>query len=299
MSLLLSNTAARLRPPAFRGRRLLPVALALGLLQGGCGRVDVASVPEAPFSCKDESWNAASVNPLRFIAHAGGEIDGLRYTNSREALELAYEKGLRLFEFDLIKTVDGQLVAAHDWDHWREATGSLAKEPSHREFKERLLFGKYRTLDLHDLEQWFGERTDSYLVTDKVEDFKSLTEGFTYKDRLIVEVFSVADYHRALDEGVLYPMLSLGAALAHDSEDEILDLVRTQPVKFAAVATKTIKRVERLLAGMRHNETCVYAFTSSEPRFLNRNLGNLVYGVYTDGWDVRAGSCAATKCDTY
>ncbi len=51
----------------------------------------------------------------RFIAHAGGEIDGHTYTNSLEALNLNYKKGFRLFELDIHETSDHKYVAVHDW----------------------------------------------------------------------------------------------------------------------------------------------------------------------------------------
>lgn len=149
-----------------------------GWLHAGCDAVEIHAVPDEPFSCESESWNEARLNPHRFIAHAGGQIDRRRYTNSLEALNLAYQNGFRLFEFDLLKTSDGRLVAAHDWESWRKATGSTASEPSHREFKELPLFGAYQTLDLPDLDRWFAEHADSYLVTDKVTDFSALVDGF-------------------------------------------------------------------------------------------------------------------------
>ena len=49
------------------------------------------------------------------IAHAGGGIAGVTYSNSREALDHSYGKGLRLFEIDLNWTTDGHLVLVHDW----------------------------------------------------------------------------------------------------------------------------------------------------------------------------------------
>ena len=51
--------------------------------------------------------------PLRFIAHAGGRIEGMNYTNSLEALNNSYKNGFRLFELDIIETSDGEFVAAH------------------------------------------------------------------------------------------------------------------------------------------------------------------------------------------
>jgi glycerophosphoryl diester phosphodiesterase len=283
-----------------RRRRFVScAALVAGLLQCGCDYLPLEAVDQSPFACEDETWDEARVNPNRFIAHAGGQIDGLRYTNSLEALELAYKNGLRLFEFDLVHTSDGRLVAAHDWDRWRDATGSEISVPSHQQFKENLLHEKYRTLDLSDLERWFARRTDSYLVTDKVMDFEALLDGFSFRDRLIVEVFSVDEYHRALDEGVNYPMLSLRAAIINDGKDKVITLFRTQPVKFVAVSSKIVGRNQGLLARLRRNHTCVYVFTSNESSFLKSTYDGLVYGAYADDWSIDSGTCTGQQCDTY
>jgi hypothetical protein len=268
-------------------------------LHGGCDAVEIHAVPGEPFSCENESWNKARINPHRFIAHAGGQIDGRRYTNSREALNLAYQNGFRLFEFDLIKTSDGSLVAAHDWESWRDATGSTASKPTHREFKELLLFEAYRTLDLPDLDRWFAEHADSYLITDKVTDFRELVDGFARNSQLIVEVFSVDDFRRARDEGIRHPMLSLGAALRNDGEDKIMALLQAEPVKFAAVSRKDLRRTKEMLAAMRRNEACVFVFTSSEAGYMKEKFESIVYGAYTDSWNVNSGSCMDAPCDTY
>lgn len=275
------------------------VALAASILQCGCDYLPLEAVHEAPFVCEDETWDEAKANPNRFIAHAGGQIDGRRYTNSLEALELAYTNGLRLFEFDLIKTSDGRLVAAHDWSSWRDATGLRVSAPSHQQFKENLLYEKYQTLDLSDLERWFARRTDSYLVTDKVVDFEALLRGFSLRDRLIVEVFSVDEYHRALDEGVRYPMLSLRAAMINDGKYKVLALFRTQPVKFVAVSSKVIGRRQDLLARLRRNHACVYVFTSNDYSFLKSAFDGFAYGAYVDDWSVDNGTCSGQQCDTY
>lgn len=57
-----------------------------------------------------------------FIAHSGGEIDGITYTNSLEALNYSYDKGFRYFELDLVEDVYGNVLAAHDWNHWKSIT---------------------------------------------------------------------------------------------------------------------------------------------------------------------------------
>jgi hypothetical protein len=266
----------------------------------GCDSFEPHPLPDEPFSCEPENWADASRNPHRFIAHAGGSIDGRTYTNSRQALEQAYDQGFRLFEFDLIETADGRLVAMHDWDWWRDATGSTTRgEPTHREFKELPLFESYDTLDLSDLDQWFTTHPDTWLVTDKVNDFRALLEGFPHRDRMIVEVFGVEEFHRARQAGIRYPMLSLGAAIREDGPDRILSLLREEPVKFASVATKDIRRTREVLQRMRRNAACVYVFTSSDPAYLEERFDRVVYGAYSDTWNVRAGTCHSTACATY
>ncbi|WP_339666208.1 hypothetical protein, partial [Maribacter arcticus] len=49
-------------------------------------------------------------NINRFIAHAGGEVNGIKSTNSKNALDENYKKGFRIFELDIIETSDGKLV---------------------------------------------------------------------------------------------------------------------------------------------------------------------------------------------
>ncbi|VAW54372.1 hypothetical protein MNBD_GAMMA05-928 [hydrothermal vent metagenome] len=39
----------------------------------------------------------------RFIAHAGGSIEGNKYNNSLDALDSSYKNGFRLFEPELLK----------------------------------------------------------------------------------------------------------------------------------------------------------------------------------------------------
>lgn len=278
--------------------RIAPL-LAASLLQIGCEPAELHPIEDEPFSCADEPWEAAKINPLRFIAHAGGEIDGRRYTNSREAIERAYENGLRLFELDLIETRDGRLVAAHDWKSWTEATGSVSVPPSLNEFKQSVLWDKYHPIDLEELAEWFARRPDAYLVTDKVTDFSKLVAGFPDVDRMLVEVFSVDDYSRAIKEGVRHPVLSLYAAVLSDGMDAVVAFLESQPVKFAAVPAKRVEPYRELLTRLQHNQACVYVFTSNDPGFLRKGFGRLFYGTYADGWSIDRGDCSGAHCDTY
>ena len=65
----------------------------------------------AEFDVKNYKKNYNFTNYLndknRFIAHAGGGLNGQKYLNALEALNESYSKGLKLFELDLKLTSDG------------------------------------------------------------------------------------------------------------------------------------------------------------------------------------------------
>lgn len=80
------------------------------------------------------------------VAHAFGEIDGNFYTNSREAFDLNYEKGFRLFEVDLVLLKDGSVFCAHDGTESMYGLEKPFTETTADELSGRLCLGKYTPL---------------------------------------------------------------------------------------------------------------------------------------------------------
>ena len=140
----------------------------------------------------------------RYIAHAGGAIDGHAYTNTKNvALDQNYEKGFRFFELDIIQTSDDKYVAAHDWNMWSrftEYSGELP--PTLEEFKKHTIYGDYITLDMQGINDWFAEHADAILVTDKVADPMRFANQFIAKERLIMELFSPMAIEEASNMGI-------------------------------------------------------------------------------------------------
>ena len=56
---------------------------------------------------------------FNFIAHAGGGINGLTYTNSVNAIEQSILNNFKLIELDLLITEDKMIIASHDWKSFR------------------------------------------------------------------------------------------------------------------------------------------------------------------------------------
>ena len=116
------------------------------------------------------------------IAHACGGIDGYTYTDSLEALNQSYEKGDRLFDIDLRFSSDGEIVLRHEWQQDLEQpefdylmqyqAGQILREqlPTLEQFKNTLIFSKYRSLSFRDIVDWMKSHPDAYMVLDTKED---------------------------------------------------------------------------------------------------------------------------------
>ena len=149
------------------------------------------------------------------IAHAGGAIDSCTYTNSREALELAAKNGYRFIEFDFQFTSDSVMVAAHSWKDFNAMTGYAHwgdSVPTFSEFSSRRIYERYSPLSAHEINTFFEQHPELYLVTDKISSPEQLGRYFPdLKDRMVVEAFSYQHYCQLKKEGyyrVLYSCMA-------------------------------------------------------------------------------------------
>lgn len=168
----------------------------------------------------DEQWYDRN----RVIVHALGEIDGMTYTNSKEALENSYQEGVRSFECDFSMTSDGQLVACHDWEFWDswfpddEKIAGEGYTPDFDEFMNAKVMGRFTALSGEDLILFMKEHPDVYIITDTKdaepetmrEPFKALIELAKKNDceevlnRFIVQIYH-AYMHESIEEVYSFP----------------------------------------------------------------------------------------------
>ena len=244
-----------------------------------------AYVPPVP----TDNYADYLADTTRYIAHAGGMIDGFTYTNSLEALNRSYDRGFRLFELDLLRSADGGFVAAHDWKSWREQTGYAGDTPvTTAEFLRHKMRGRYTPLDLTAINDWFTEHEDAVLVTDKLNEPAAFAAAFVDPDRLMMELFTP----EALEEG-----LAAGIRSAMPTQN-VLDRMPAEGlgqrlyesgVRDAAVSRKYIARARPLLADLRDNGIRVYVYNVNfesgiDERYVVRYDFDLVYGMYADRW---------------
>lgn len=135
------------------------------------------------------------------IAHAGGGINGLKYTNSLEAMEQSIEHGFKMVELDLLISSDGRIVAVHDWKTFHEMTNSNnTGSISSKEFESKIICDKYKTLNISTAIDIL-DKNDVVLVTDKIKNLVLLSKYIIDKDKSIIEVFSIDKYNEAIDLG--------------------------------------------------------------------------------------------------
>ncbi len=226
-------------------------------------------------------------NVDRYIAHAGGEVDGIASTNTLDALNQNYKRGFRMFEMDINETKDGKYVAAHDWNMWSRFTGYEGELPvTHAEFMKHKIYGKYTTIDLEGINKWFSAHPDAKLVTDKVNDPVKFANGFVDKSRLIMELFSLMSLEEAA-KNIINAMISQ-EPLAQIKGDKLAYL-KINKVKYVALSRRIINSEIDLLLALKKQGIKVYVYNVNfdpgrDETYVQENEIGLVYGMYADKW---------------
>ena len=223
----------------------------------------------------------------RYIAHAGGTIDGLKYTNSKEAMDYSYEQGFRLFELDIIETSDGKYVAAHDWGHWAKETNFKGEVPVSREaFLKHKIRGKYTVLDMDAINSWFKTHPDAILITDKINDPKKFSAQFVGKGRLMMELFSL----QAIEEASLNGVIAVCSETPLSQiKGDVVAYFKRHKVSHVALSRRNIANKGALLRKFRENDIKVYIYhvnfdPGKDEKYVFENEIGIVYGMYADQW---------------
>jgi glycerophosphoryl diester phosphodiesterase len=136
------------------------------------------------------------------IAHAGGGLGKMTYTNSYQALNSSLENGFIYFEIDFTFTSDNQLVCLHDW-------GANFKRVFGFETKRRLALEEFETLaeentkftncTLDGLAVWMKKNPAAHIVTDvKGDNLKALKQIHdllpNWKNRVIPQIYDPRNF---------------------------------------------------------------------------------------------------------
>lgn len=227
-------------------------------------------------------------DPQRYIAHAGGQIDGFNYTNTLEALNVNYAKGFKKFELDIISTSDDFFVAAHDWKKWKRISNFEGEVPPTREeFLKQKIHKKYTAIDIEGINEWFKNHPDAILVTDKVNDVSTFSNQFIDKNRLMMELFNWESVAEAKTAGIK-SALPTGNLLINYSGD-IIKLLQENQVEEVALSRKFIETEKQLLDDLKLAGIRIYAFhvnanQGKGTNYMICNESHYFFGIYADNW---------------
>ena len=241
-----------------------------------------ASPPAAcPFLELDANKTPQIIGPYRFIAHAGGQINGFKYTNSLDAIESSVKKGFKLIEIDLIdpNSKGDNLYGAHDWGLWKRSTKNTTLKKSdfsEEVFKKSLIYKQFSPIDLKELSSFFKKNNELYLVTDKTKDYSTLASNFYTMNKLLVEVFSQEGYFSAREKGIKYPMMAI-------KEDEsIFNFIKKNNISMATISYKNYMHFKTKIKKLSPT-TCLYMYglmSSEEIKSIQKKYNNI--GFYID-----------------
>ncbi len=236
-----------------------------------------------------KNYETYKKDTLRFIAHAGGKIENNIYTNCKEALDLSYKKGFRLFELDILKTTDNKFVAAHDWEHWAEITGYKGSYPvSNNIFNEYKIYDKYTSLDMNAINEWFLKHPDAILITDKINSPAAFSKEFIDPNRLMMELFDMNSIKEAVNSKILSAIPSENIISSIDKSD--IKYLADLGIKHIAISRTFIeKNKDKLLEFKKYNIKPYvfhinYAPGIDEDYVLKYEM-EYIYGMYADSWN--------------
>ena len=226
----------------------------------------------------------------RYIAHAGGGIEGYTYTNSLEALNYSYELGFRSFEIDMVEDKNGKILGAHDWEHWAQITGCDSTLPVTEEhFLTHQVFDKFTPMSMDMINQWFTEHPDAILVTDKINSPKKMASQFVDKSRLIMELFSFDAIKEAKECGVEFMMSeNVLDEIDGDYVDKLIYILN-EDIKYISISRRSIEKYKNLLVKCKKSGVKVFVYhvnydEGKDEEYVYYNELQYVYGMYADSW---------------
>jgi hypothetical protein len=137
--------------------------------------------------------STARVAPPVRIAHAGGALGGLHYTNAEEALEENYARGTRWFEMDFLDDGEGRWWAVHEWRDARD--------------------GRLRLLTLEAALAWFAAHPEARLITDTKGDNRVLLRLLGsapggLRSRIHPQIYRIGECAQVRSRGLAAPIFT-------------------------------------------------------------------------------------------
>lgn len=224
------------------------------------------------------------------IAHAGGTIYGIRYSNSLDAIENSINNGFKSIELDLNLTKDNQIVFIHNWD-------IMMKRFFDRKTSEILTFSEFKSgntllniklLDLKDLIHILDEINDLQIILDikknTLEVLNLIREQYgDYMERFVVQIQQLNQYLKVKKMGYNNVMLTLYKIKSSDLE--IIKFCKTNDLYGVTMSLKKAQE-SNLLENISNSGNKVYVHTINDIHLYEELYYRGARGFYTDYLEV-------------
>lgn len=234
------------------------------------------------FSEKSNTWYTDN----NLIIHATGGINGLSYTNSKEAMELSLKNGYRLIEVDFNYTTDNRLVCVHNWT---DAFFTLKETPDYKTFMQLKIQGKYTPISAENVIEYMKKYKDLYIVIDSKHDDLSTVVSTLLEiakkpeimNRFIVQLYkpgekaNIENVYDFPDDNYLFTCYKFST-----DPTQILPLIYDENINVVTIKTEVLD--EETLEFFMNKNIYVYEHTVNRPDKAQARLDKGVWGLYTD-----------------
>lgn len=215
-------------------------------------------------NARDEFFANISV-----ITHAGGGLQGMSYLNCKEALPFYYEKGNRVFEYDVEKT-DREYILAH----------------TDKNNPEGNLEGRFTPLSLAECLAFLQAHKNMRVIFDcKFEDLgtfanrvKELVQDGKVLQRIVIQVFNERDI---LDIRQVYDFKLLYVCMYATNYAEAVQTCIKHKIGAVSVSVKALnERADWCV--FEKNDICVFAYTVNTLKAYKALKAQGVTGAFSD-----------------
>lgn len=231
-----------------------------------------------------EIYRDIAISPEKYIAHAGGAIEEITYTNCKEALDESYKNSYKFIEVDFEWTSDGYPVLLHSWDGFvTKLFGVEPKKYSLEEFKSFNMINNWTQMDFEDLINWLENHPGVYIVTDvKEENIKLLSlikEKYSHvQDQFIPQIYFMEEYIHA--EYLGYKNIIYTLYRSNNTPEEIIDFASANNL---LAVTMPIERAQSdLPKKLKESGVFTYSHTINDIELQKQLEKQGVDGFYTD-----------------
>lgn len=168
------------------------------------------------------AWELVALSPLptparatlpAHIAHAGGALRGMHYTNALDALEQNFARGTRWFEIDFLSAGNGGFWAVHDWHEAHDRLGIPLDLDGRGLPHQQPPSALYRVPSLEETLAWFAAHPEARMITDTKGDNHALlrrlaTELPDLRARIHPQIYLIGEYAQARSAGFGAPIFT-------------------------------------------------------------------------------------------